>query len=110
MAMSHSEAMRTLALARLRTAFPERSTLELVEVLLGRRLIPAGDRPRRVQPVEDLLAGRLLPLRASRSAAPQWCPLRVPDARFYLALAIEIADATRQGDVTIVRQHVRYRD
>jgi hypothetical protein len=34
----------------------------------------------------------------------------VPDARFYLALAIEIADATRQGDVTIVRQHVRYRD
>jgi hypothetical protein len=51
--MSHSEAMRTLALARLRTAFPERSTLELVEVLLGQRLIPAGGRPRSVPDALD---------------------------------------------------------
>jgi len=38
-ALAHSEAMRDLALARLRVRYPNRSTLELVELLLGQPLI-----------------------------------------------------------------------
>ncbi len=34
-ALADSETMRELALSRLRLRYPERSTLELVEVLLG---------------------------------------------------------------------------
>ena len=37
-ALAHSEAMRDLAVARLRAKYPNRSTLELVEYLLGTRL------------------------------------------------------------------------
>jgi len=36
-----SETMRDLALARLRALHPDRSVVELVELLLGERLIPA---------------------------------------------------------------------
>ena len=39
-ALAFSEAMREVALARLRLRFPDRSTLELVELLLGETLIP----------------------------------------------------------------------
>ena len=39
-AFIHSEQMRDLALARLRTRYPGHSTLELVELLLGEQLIP----------------------------------------------------------------------
>lgn len=45
-ALAHSERMRELALSRLRVRFPESTTLELVEKLLGQRLIPA-DSPTR---------------------------------------------------------------
>ena len=38
-ALAHSETMRDIALARLRNKYPNRSTLELVETLLGTRLI-----------------------------------------------------------------------
>ena len=38
-ALAHSEAMRDLALARMRVRYPNRSTLELVELLLGQPLI-----------------------------------------------------------------------
>ena len=38
-ALAHSEAMRALSLAGLRARHPERTTLELVEMLLGTRLI-----------------------------------------------------------------------
>lgn len=38
-ALAHSEAMRELALSRLRARYPERTTLALVEMLLGQRLI-----------------------------------------------------------------------
>lgn len=44
-ALAHSEAMRDLALSRLRAKHPHRSTLELVELLLGEPLI-RDDRPR----------------------------------------------------------------
>jgi hypothetical protein len=44
-ALAHSEAMRDLALARLRAKHPHSSTLELVELLTGTRLI-RDDRPR----------------------------------------------------------------
>ena len=37
-ALAHSEKMRELSLARLRERYPGRSTLELVELLLGERL------------------------------------------------------------------------
>jgi hypothetical protein len=37
-ALVHSERMRELSVARLRARYPERSTLELVELLLGERL------------------------------------------------------------------------
>lgn len=43
--LAHSEAMRDLALARLRARHPDRSTLELVELLLGEPLI-RRDQPR----------------------------------------------------------------
>jgi hypothetical protein len=39
-AFALSESMRELALARLRSRHPERSDLELVELLLGESLIP----------------------------------------------------------------------
>ncbi len=39
-ALELSEAMRELALSRLRQLHPEKSTLELVELLLGYELIP----------------------------------------------------------------------
>ena len=42
-ALAHSEAMRELALTRLRARHPERGTLELVEMLLGERLIPSRE-------------------------------------------------------------------
>jgi hypothetical protein len=38
-ALAHSEAMRELALTRLRAQHPERTTLALVEMLLGQRFI-----------------------------------------------------------------------
>jgi hypothetical protein len=38
-ALDYSETMRALALAGLRARHPERTTLELVEMLLGARLI-----------------------------------------------------------------------
>ena len=37
--LAHSEAVRDLAIARLRAKQPDRSTLELVELLLGERLV-----------------------------------------------------------------------
>ena len=37
-ALVHSERMRELSVARLRARYPDRSTLELVELLLGERL------------------------------------------------------------------------
>ena len=37
--LAHSEAMRDIALARLRAKHPDRSTLQLVELLLGERLV-----------------------------------------------------------------------
>ena len=40
-----SESVRRLALAGLRERHPDRTDLELVEVLLGRRLVPAATRP-----------------------------------------------------------------
>jgi hypothetical protein len=42
-----SEAMRELALARLRVTHPGCSELELVERLLGRTLVPGRTKPRR---------------------------------------------------------------
>lgn len=39
-ALAHSEAVRELALARLRERHPDLSTLALVELLLGERLVP----------------------------------------------------------------------
>jgi len=42
--LAHSETMRNLAIARLRAKHPDRSTLELVELLLGERLV-RKDRP-----------------------------------------------------------------
>lgn len=39
-ALAFSEAMREMALTRLRKRFPDRTTLELVELLLGETLIP----------------------------------------------------------------------
>lgn len=46
-ALNHSEAMRELALNRLREVHPEKTTLELVEILLGEVLIPdEAARPR----------------------------------------------------------------
>jgi hypothetical protein len=42
-----SESIRGVALARLRAAHPDRTDLELVEMMLGRRLVPAGSRPPR---------------------------------------------------------------
>lgn len=39
-ALALSAAMREVALARLRERFPGRTTLELVELLVGERLIP----------------------------------------------------------------------
>ena len=42
--LAHSETMRNLAIARLRAKHPDRSTLELVELLLGERLV-GEDRP-----------------------------------------------------------------
>lgn len=38
--LAHSDAMRELMLAPLRRKHPEMSTLELVELLLGRQLMP----------------------------------------------------------------------
>jgi hypothetical protein len=43
-ALVHSETMRELALARLRARHPERTTVELVEMLLGEPL-PRGRLP-----------------------------------------------------------------
>jgi hypothetical protein len=43
--LAHSETMRALALARLRERHPDRSTLELVELLLGEQLLPPVARP-----------------------------------------------------------------
>ncbi len=40
-ALVHSDAMRELALSRLRAQFPDQSTIALVELLLGERLLPA---------------------------------------------------------------------
>ena len=37
--LAHSEAMRGLAIERLQAKYPGRSTLELVELLLGERLV-----------------------------------------------------------------------
>ena len=44
-ALVHSEAMRELALSGLRARHPGRTTVELVELMLGERLVPraAGD-------------------------------------------------------------------
>jgi hypothetical protein len=44
-ALAHSEAMRALALARLRARHPGRPTIELVEILLGDRLRPREGGP-----------------------------------------------------------------
>lgn len=38
-ALAHSEAIRDVAIARLRAAHPDRSTLQLVELLLGERFV-----------------------------------------------------------------------
>ncbi len=38
-ALAHSDAMRALALARLRARYPDHTTLALVEMLLGQPLI-----------------------------------------------------------------------
>lgn len=43
-ALEWSESTRTLALGRLRARDPAKSTLELVEILLGEELIPPGRR------------------------------------------------------------------
>lgn len=43
-ALDWSESARTLALDRLRANAPEKSTLELVEILLGEELIPSSRR------------------------------------------------------------------
>jgi hypothetical protein len=40
--LAHSEMMRDLALSRLRARHPAMSTLALVEMLLGERLVPEG--------------------------------------------------------------------
>lgn len=45
-ALAHSEMMRDIALSRLRARHPGMSTLALVEMLLGERLVPE-DYPRR---------------------------------------------------------------
>lgn len=46
-ALAHSEAMRSLALERLRMRHPDLPTIALVELLLGERLVPDGvGRPR----------------------------------------------------------------
>jgi hypothetical protein len=39
-ALAFSETMRELSLARLRARHPDRSTLELVEILLNQQLVP----------------------------------------------------------------------
>ena len=41
-----SESVRRLALARLRERHPDRTDVELIEVLLGRRLVVAARLPR----------------------------------------------------------------
>jgi len=46
-AFAQSEAMRELALSRLRVRYPDRSTIELVELLLGARLMPEASAPGR---------------------------------------------------------------
>jgi hypothetical protein len=43
-ALEWSESARALALGRLRARYPEKSTLELVENMLGQQLIPANRR------------------------------------------------------------------
>lgn len=47
-ALAFSEAMRELSLARLRARFPDRSTLELVEILLDQQLMPPASRTTQV--------------------------------------------------------------
>jgi hypothetical protein len=42
LAFDLSESVRRVALAGLRARHPDRTDLELVEMLLGRRLVPAG--------------------------------------------------------------------
>jgi hypothetical protein len=46
-ALALSESVRALALGRLRAAHPGRTDLELVELLLGTRLLPDAARPLR---------------------------------------------------------------
>jgi hypothetical protein len=46
-AFALSESVRNVALARLRATYPARSDLELVEILLGRQLVPPNSRPAR---------------------------------------------------------------
>ena len=46
-AFALSESMRRVALAGLRQVHPHRTDLELVELILGRSLVPAGWRPPR---------------------------------------------------------------
>jgi len=46
-AFEFSEWVRDLALSRLRERHPDRTDLELMELMLGRRLIPASPRPPR---------------------------------------------------------------
>ena len=45
-ALAFSESMRQLALARLRERYPEKTQLELVELMLGEPLLPPSQPPR----------------------------------------------------------------
>jgi hypothetical protein len=66
------------------------------------RAVDARVRPPRFPLIEIGLAG----LEALEALALQWGLLRMPHAGFDLALAIWIADATRQRDHAVVREHI----